>query len=348
MSAIASRMKFNADIVIPCRRIFADFENITTEWAFHLYSVWLFTSSDLKTIVIPSTAFGLLNGIAVSLCDLNTLSFQPNLHLPPPAQILRRTPMILLWTWINLLPFAINNQRQPDAIQEDMLNKPWRPLPSQRLSPQTAKRIMLALFFAAIVTSLFLGNLFQCLALVLLGHLYNDRRGGDVSCLARNLINACGFVCFFSGAMQVAIGGRRGVEGQRAESALQLPGWWYLVIACIVFSTVQTQDMYDQRGDAVRNRKTVPLVIGDGRARWTIAVPMALWCWVTPWLWASSPLAYMAPVFLGVAVAARTLRLRSEEEDKTTFRLWNLWLMSIYLLPLLKAWGLTNFKQQAP
>ena len=136
--------------------------------------------------------------------------------------------------------------------------------------------------------------------------------------------------------MQITIGGRR-FEGRRSESALQLLGPWFFVIAYIVFSTVQTQDMYDRRGDAARNRKTIPLVIGDALARWTIAVPMVLWCWATPWFWTSSPLAYVAPVSLRLTVAARTLRARSEKEDRTTFLFRTLWLASVYFLPLLKA-----------
>ena len=306
------------------------------EWAFHLYSVWLFTRSDLKTILLPSTAFGLINGVALSLYNVDTTSPQHTLHLPSHSQVLCKTPMVFLWVWLNLLPFAINNQRQPEAIREDSLNKPWRTMPSQRLSPESAKYLMLVFYVIAIVTSFFLGNLLQCLALVLLGHWYNDLRGADANCLVRNFINACGFVCFFSGALQVAIGGR-GFEGRRSESTIRLLGWWYVVIACIVFSTVQTQDMYDQRGDAARNRKTMPLVIGDMRARWTIAVPMAVWCWAAPWFWASSAPAYIAPVSLGLTVTVRTLWAKNEKQDKVTFLVWNCWLASVYLLPLFKA-----------
>ncbi|MCJ1247045.1 hypothetical protein MMC30_004256 [Trapelia coarctata] len=297
------------------------FQKTTTKWAFNLYSIWLFTFSDLKTIVLPSTAFGLFNATAASL--------NPTTTLPPPSQILHRTPLVLLWVWINLLPFAINNQRQPAAIQEDALNKPWRPMPSRRLSPTAAKTLMLVFYPLAILTSLALGNLAQCLALIGLGYWYNDLHGADASCLVRNLINAGGFISFASGAMQVAIGGR--------DSALQLLGWWSAVIACIVFSTVQTQDMYDQRGDAARNRKTVPLVMGDAPARWTIAVPMVVWCVMTPWLWKSSKVGYVAPVVLGLTVAVRTLWERSERGDRNTFRIWNLWMVSVYLLPLIKA-----------
>lgn len=132
----------------------------------------------------------------------------------------------------------------------------------------------------------------------------------------RNLINAAGFTSFASGAMQVGIGGR--------GSALQLLGWWSVIKACIEFSTVQTQDMYDQRGDAARNRKTVPLVMGDASARWTIAVSMVVWCVATLWLWRSSTKGYVVPVVLGLTVAVRTLWERSERGDRNTFRIWNL------------------------
>ena len=310
-----------------CRTMSALVRQAARKGTFHLYSIWLFTLSDLKTIVLPSTVFGLVNSVAFSLNHAELSSSR--IHLPPPDQILGKTPLVLFWVWVNLLPFAIDNQRQPESIQEDSLNKPWRTMPSRRMSPETAKRLMLVLYPTAIVVSLFLGNLPQCLALICLGCWYNDLRGADASCLIRNLINACGFICFSSGAMQVAIGNR--------GSAIQLLGWWFFIIACIVFSTVQTQDMYDQRGDAVRSRKTVPLVVGDTPARWTIAIPMMMWCWATPWLWASSTVGYVAPVILGLTVAVRTLWERSEKGDKNTFRIWNLWLVSVYLLPLIKA-----------
>ena len=64
---------------------------------------------------------------------------------------------------------------------------------------------------------------------------------------------------------------------------------------------------------------------------------MVIWCWITPWLWVSSPLGYVASVLLGLTVAVRTLIVRSEGGDKVTFRFWNLWLVSVYLLPLYKA-----------
>ncbi|RYO75037.1 hypothetical protein DL764_010609 [Monosporascus ibericus] len=68
-------------------------------WLFYGYSVWLFTLSDLKTIVIPQTAFGILNALAF-LSEGSSIKW---------AQVLSRLPRAIFMIWINLLPFAIDN-----------------------------------------------------------------------------------------------------------------------------------------------------------------------------------------------------------------------------------------------
>ncbi|KAF6223097.1 hypothetical protein HO173_013310 [Letharia columbiana] len=85
----------------------------TTAWdtiEYDLYSIWLFTYSDLKTIVGPKTAFGIFNSLQASAFDLPCLQY---------STALKRLPLVVFWTWINLLPFSIDNQRQPEAIRED-------------------------------------------------------------------------------------------------------------------------------------------------------------------------------------------------------------------------------------
>ncbi|KAL8651747.1 MAG: hypothetical protein Q9210_003078 [Variospora velana] len=170
----------------------------TASWIFHLRTIWLFTFSDLKTIVGPKTVFGLVNSLAAPEFGVGSS--------PEAASLLRRTVIVAVWTWINLLPFAIDNQRQPAAIAEDSVNKPWRPMPSKRLTEQRARQIMFALYPVAGLTSCYFGGLRQCIALVALGYWYNDRGGADSSFVVRNFINACGFVCYSSGAMEVALG----------------------------------------------------------------------------------------------------------------------------------------------
>lgn len=67
----------------------------------------------------------------------------------------------LLWVWINLLPFAIDNQRQPAEILEDKHNKPWQTVPSGRMTRAQAKRLVICLYPAAACVSLGIGGIRQ-------------------------------------------------------------------------------------------------------------------------------------------------------------------------------------------
>ena len=204
-------------------------------------------------------------------------------------------------------------------------------MPSKKMTPGEAKRIMFAFRFLGFMASIFLGGRSQFLVLILLDYWYNTWKGADSSCVIRNFINACGFVCYTSGAMEVAVG------SQIPPKATLVT--WFAIIAAVVFSTVQTQDMYDQAGDRLRGRRTIPLVLGDSLGRWSIALPMVFWSWFVPRFWESTAAEYAAPVILGATVVFRTLNSRKVEDDKRTFRIWNIWLVSLYLLPLMRYYG---------
>ena len=45
---------------------------------------------------------------------------------------------------------------------------------------------------------------------------------------------------------------------------------------------------------------------------------------------------YVLPAALGSIIVFRCLYKREVEDDKATFRVWNLWVTMIYLLPLVK------------
>lgn len=321
---------------LPVQRLLSLLNHIGEQPGHFIHSIWLFTYSDLKTIIATSFGFGLLTSLGASSFGID----------PAPAWSLcfQRVPLVLLWAWLNLLPFTIDNQRQPEAIMEDLINKPWRTMPSKRMTPEHAQVVMFIFYACAVVTSIRAGGLAQCLTLIGLGFWYNDARGADVSCIVRNLINGLGFMCYTSGAVQLELGPSQWQSFIRADG-LGLP--WLAIIGAIVFTTVHTQDLYDQAGDSARGRKTLPLVIGDASARWVTAAFMVFWGIASPcywgWLQASQSGvlfwggAYMAA--LACLIAGRTLTLRSVSADKTTFLLWNLWLVSQYALPLCAGLG---------
>lgn len=301
----------------------------------YTYSLWLFTFSDLKTIIIPSTVFGLANARAARPyhCDhhYDTASSWAGESLP-------RLPLVLFWLWIHLLPFTVSNQRDVESIEEDRINKPWRPLPSGRLSRREAGFILVTTYTLAQLYSLWLGTgLVQGAVLVLLGTWYNSLGGADCNPFVRNMINSLGYACFLTGALEAAANQPLFflvLSTRSTPSSLAPMASWVAIIAGIVFTTVHSQDMYDQTGDAARQRRTVPLVIGDAPARWMLAVWMVVWGILCPVFWNAAILARVACAVLAGAVALRSLVFRDVDSDKRTFVLWNSWMAIVYALPL--------------
>ena len=248
---------------------------------------------------------------------------------PLILDVAKRVPVTVFWAWINLLPFAIDNQRQLDSITEDTENKPWRPLPSQRLTSEQAKLTMLVSYLIAFLSSLYLGGVWQCITLVGLGYWYNDLRGADSSCITRNFINACGYICFTSGALHVA-------SDPSVVLLRPVAYQWLVTIGLVIFTTIQSQDMYDQAGDSLRKRWTVPLVVGDPAARWTIAISVGIWSWFCPSFWQLGVNGFAASVILGASLIWRILSERTVKGDKFSFRIYNMWIVSLFLLPLMK------------
>lgn len=166
------------------------------------------------------------------------------------------------------------------------------------------------------------------LILTALGILHNTFGGGDWDPVTRNFLNAAEYFCYNAGAAKIAL--------QTDVYDAPILTQWTTAVAAIVMTTIQLQDLYDQRGDAANGRKTLPLIAGDGSARWITATPMAFWSLFCPWYW-NLPLAgLLTCAGLGLTVASRTLCYRTEKDDKNTMKLWTVWLMVVYLLPLIK------------
>jgi len=294
-----------------------------SSWLYHAYSIWLFTLSDLKSIVGPQAAFGIINALVLSIEADGDLRW---------AEVLSRTPVVAFWVWINLLPLTIDNQRQPESILEDKHNKPWRAIPSGRMTGAQAKALMFCLYPVTFLASFWLGGLRQCLGLMALGYAYNDANLAERSWVTRNLINGMAFCCFASGALEVAI-----KTPISSDQPVVLE--WLAIIGAVVSSTVQTQDLEDQIGDRLRGRISMPLSVGDGPTRWLTAVLMLAWSVACPLYWGAGLASQLLIGGLGMGVACRTLAFRSVVADKRTFRLWNAWMAGLYLLPLLAVAG---------
>ena len=288
---------------------------------YHLKTVYLITKSDVKTTILPATTFALSGALSGPL--LTTASSSSVLS------VLSRMPDAILWTWLNLWIFNLANQRLPNSVIEDSINKPWRAIPSKRLTPTHARQLLLFSIPVVLAISSYLGGLRESVALMVLTWIYNDLGAADEHYLVRHVNNALGFAAFSAGATQVACGFP---EHSLNSAACQ----WLAIIGAVITFTIQFQDMEDQEGDRLRNRRTMPLVVGDSITRWANAITVAFFSLACPAFWQLGVVGFAVPVFIGTIISVRTLKFKDVAADKRTFQLWCLWLVTLYLLPLFK------------
>ncbi|CZR51054.1 uncharacterized protein PAC_00929 [Phialocephala subalpina] len=287
----------------------------------HIKTIHLITKSDIKTTVYPATTFAFASALSGPLLTTDSI--------PTLLTVILRLPKAIVWTWLNLWIFNLANQRLPNSILEDSINKPWRVIPSGRLTPTQARRLLLISIPAVFLSTLYLGGRDESVGLMILTWVYNDLGAGDEVFFLRHVINALGFVSFGAGATQVACG--------FPLHSLNKTGYQWLAAICVIITcTIQFQDMEDQEGDRMRNRRTLPIVLGDSLTRWVNATVIIAFSLLAPMFWQLEYTGYLLPTVIGIVIAGRTLLLRNLAADKRTFKLWCLWLMTLYLLPLAK------------
>ncbi len=226
-----------------------------------------------------------------------------------------------------MIIFDLANQRFPICIAEDGLNKPWRVGPTGRLTSDQMRLLLLVALPVILAINTYLGAWEETLLIFSLTWMYNDLHGGE-TIIGRNLIISVAFGLYNGGSLRIASGAKNTVS----EAGL----YWNLIISAIVLTTMHIQDLKDVAGDALRNRQTAPLTFGERVTRWSVAIPVVAWSVVCPLYLGVGLLGSVLPGALGIYVAFRTLWMRGNKADRLSWQLWAFWLMSLYLLPLVK------------
>ncbi|KAI1133443.1 UbiA prenyltransferase family-domain-containing protein [Nemania abortiva] len=285
--------------------------------------IWMFTESNFDTFVIPNTAFGILGAFASSTL---TEGFQQQ---PTAVDILWRSPLVLAFNWYSVFLFDLSNQRYSESIEEDLINKPWRPIPMGKVTPTEARRSLLVAIPLAILFNYLLGVWRQGFAIMVLTWMYNDIRGGDE--VVRDLIISIAYGMFNSASLEIAVGG-----GEYTDINISRGGLiWTAMISAVILTTMQVQDLKDQEGDRTRGRQTIALCMGDRFSRLSIAFFVAFWSAACLFFWDLGPYGYVVPVLTGAITAYRVLSLKTPKDDATTWRWWAVWTISLYLLPII-------------
>jgi 4-hydroxybenzoate polyprenyltransferase len=292
---------------------------------YHANTLLLFTKDQLFDIVIPGTAFGILAAKSGPVLDL---------PLQPTSTLLKRAALVSLWLWLLVLQATLKNQLGTASIQEDAINKPWRPLPSKRITPAQAQHLLTFTYLVNGGVSYWLDVMPMFMGFTVLLVAYNDYGGSDHSSILRNLVNGAGIACLFSGALDITLGIGYTISHQAWA-------WCLLLNMGVMVTTIQIQDVRDEIGDRVRGRQTIVTLLGRTHALWTVAVIVCFWSLYLPLFyfrcgWKATALPVAMGAYL-VATIVRAMRGQNQELDRQMYRLWSAWMLALCPLPLLQA-----------
>ncbi|KAL2207064.1 hypothetical protein CC79DRAFT_1252592, partial [Sarocladium strictum] len=239
--------------------------------------IWLFTKSDLVTSTITDSCFAMTGLIASD-------TILVNFHIDTWLSCIPAAVACLCFTWYLTLCFNLGNQRQPDFIAEDALNKPWRPIPAGRIIPRQALHWQI-FAIVSLVTLCYtvLGAWQEVICYMLCTFLYNEFGWADKSWWQRTLLNVLGLKLNHAAALRIAAGATLGFK-QKVQLTDKTIAW-LVVCGLVIASTLQVQDLRDQEGDAEIGRRAIPLIYGDPFTRWSTAVGVFFWSIVCPFYW---------------------------------------------------------------
>ncbi|KAM3472532.1 hypothetical protein MY8738_008812 [Beauveria namnaoensis] len=290
---------------------------------------YLLTESNTKAYVQPVALFALISVAPSGVTTVDKATF---------SQLATAVAHASLYVWLYMLHFDCSNQMDPESVKEDTLNKPWRAIPSGKLSIQACQKWYVTATCLLVASSgLYLGGLPEAVAFMMETWVY-DRVCGADDWLGKNTLNALLFATGQLGAARVA------ARSMGAAEKISRAGYqWCALLALNTLTTIQIQDLRDQQGDRARGRHTMPLVLGDGPTRVITALFVALWSVVCPAYWAQGhvTLGFVPSGLIGFLIVLRMLSRRTVKADRLSLHLYTLlWLPSLYLIPLLNQFRL--------
>ncbi|GJE90540.1 UbiA prenyltransferase family-domain-containing protein [Phanerochaete sordida] len=276
-------------------------KHATIQLRYHAHTAILLTIADLKTIFFPISVF------ACATAPLHSVS---------------RLFMGLAWIWIHQLMCNISNQARGAA--EDALNKPWRPLPAGRITERQALALRWGSAALCIAWSAMYGAdlVLPSLGLFLTTVLYDDL-GFARHYIGKNLCNIGGYTTFEIGATKIM--GFNSRMDHIAVAAVCISGF-------LIFTTIQAQDFADVEGDKALHRVTFPIYAPEFSRVATLAAIVG-WSLFLSWFWDIGRAYSFGLIALGAFVGLRYYLQRTTAEDRLSFLFYNIWLMTVHILP---------------
>jgi len=167
---------------------------------------------------------------------------------------------LFLIVWLTPYLYWFNLWSQITGIEEDRINKPDRPIPSQKVTIIGAKIRCVLAFTGFIVVAV-----------------YEPALRPETICWVLTTVLLCatpfGKHWFGKNCVAMATGTWALLGGSWKAIAPLTPRTEHFILTISLWAGVLTsiQDLRDMKGDAAVGRQTLPLVLGSSRCRWTIA-----------------------------------------------------------------------------
>ncbi|KAE8366425.1 UbiA prenyltransferase family [Aspergillus caelatus] len=202
--------------------------------------------------------------------------------------------------------------------------KPHRPLPSGMISLESATILYYVLFTLMWVAALYTNTIPCTLTYSVAILIYNE--GGLAAVpVVKNVIGAVGLACYCWGTTIILDHGRE-VHGLKAIA---------MVMTGAIFATTgHAQDFRDRSADALMGRKTIPLLLSQPMARWSLAALIAAWTIGLIALWQPPAVASIVFASLALRCFGGYLWSYDEKDDYTSYCWYGFWLLASNLLPI--------------
>ncbi|KAF9223003.1 hypothetical protein BS17DRAFT_782938 [Gyrodon lividus] len=287
---------------------------------YHLHTLFLFTKADIRTALVPQTVLAL----AVA-----------------PTRRASHTLHVVAWIWLHLL--MCNTANQIKAPDEDKINKPFRPLPSGRITLRHARTfrwvlIPVCLAFSAGYSAQLLVTSLELQALAV----FYSEFHGDEHWLLKNSLTAAMYGCAGFGGTLLA-----GADWSRVDQTGRLA----IQLSTAVFaSTLHAQDFKDVSGDRLTGRRTLPTIFPVA-SRISIALGIPLWSICLSLVWNLDLLSSAAFIAYSCFTGVRFVLYQKVDDDRRSCKFYSLWLSIHHVLPAYwdfcmaasSVWGMAPF-----
>ncbi|KAH8926605.1 hypothetical protein BT69DRAFT_1347935 [Atractiella rhizophila] len=264
-------------------------------------TVYFLTRSDFKAVMLPILVFS---------SSVTAWNGVPKLLISA------------LWLYLVLIEFCLSNQTSGDAVEEDRLNKPYRPIPSGLITLETARRLRWIMPFFNVTISHFIGGRLAVgasIAISLITWVHNEmslnKKWWGKSFLAGS--------CFPMGELGcLAVGTTH--HGLTAHQLIAI-----MFSAFVNIFTIFVQDFPDVVGDAANGRKTLPIMFPLA-SRYSIPVVLSLSTTGSILISDAHPALLSLVVLFAIFTSLRYLTVRQPEREMISYTIYAVWLTLLH------------------